>query len=255
MLFKAEYIERFSAGLADAMVLYSHNAATGVLVIWEVVRTDFYDQDVGSVVNAIQHNLHNEDLLNSIKFQQSGRIINLQKELEFEFLNSKFFEYYWSRLPVLLKCNRVIHKGKRLKPADKEIEIVSKACLKKWADTFSDMRNTCDFTGEFARFDRLTKWYIKSNRRDDEVYAIEWLFDSLEKLYPQITVDDNVGNITTHIIESCFPMFWDAFQAQYGKSLFCFANLGWFNGDLTTEELCEKYERESRGRDGKKRSA
>jgi len=245
MLFKNKYLEKFSTGIADAMIIYARNGATGVLAIWEVVRVRFYDQDIGSVVKAIEHNLHKEDLLSAIQLQPSERFLNLLKEQEYEILLSRFFDYYWSRLPVLLKCSRVIHQGKKQRPTDKEIEIVSKACFKTWAEAYPRTTETYVFSGDYTRFDKLTKWYAKSERRDDEVYSIEWLWDSLRELYPEITADYNVGNITTHVIESCFPMFWDTFQDHYRKSLFYYANLGWFAGDLNTEELCEKLEKDS----------
>ncbi len=247
MLFKDKYLEKFSAGIANAMVIYARNAATGVLVIWEVVKVRFYDQDIVSVVKAIEHNLHNEDLLSSIQFQPSERFFNLFKEKEYEILISKFFDYYWSRLPVLLKCSRVIHHWKKQIPTAKEIEIVSKACFKMWAEVYPNSAKTYVFSGYYTKFNKLTKWYVKSDRRNDEVYSAEWLYNSLSKLYPEITADDNIGNLITHIIESYFPMFWDTFQEHYRKSLFYYANLGWFVGDLDTGELCEKFDRDSRG--------
>jgi len=246
MLFKNKYLEKFSTCIADAMVIYARNAATGVLAIWEVVRVRFYTQDIGSVVKAIEQNLHKEDLLSAIQLQPSERFLNLLKEQEYKILISRFFDYYWSRLPVLLKCSRVIHHGKKQRPTDKEIEIVSKSCLKTWAEAYPHTTKTYVFSGDYTRFDKLTKWYAKSERRDNEVYSIEWLWDSFLELYPEITADDNVGNITTHVIESCFPMFWDTFQDRYHKSLFYYANIGWFVEDLDTKELGEKLEKDSR---------
>jgi hypothetical protein len=244
MLLKDKYLEKFSAGIANAMVVYARNSATGVLAIWEVVKVRFYDQDIGRVVKAVEHNLHNEDLLSSLQLQPSERFFNLFEEQKFAILISKFFDYYWSRLPILLKCSRVIHHGKKQRPTAKEIEIVSRASFKTWAETYPNAVNTYIFSGDYSKFAKLTKWYVQSGRRDDEVYDAAWLFDSLKELYPEITADDNVGNITTHVIKSCFPMFWDTFQSHYRKSLFYYANLGWFTGDLDTEELCEKIEKE-----------
>ena len=251
MLFKDKYLEKFSAGMANAMVLYARNAATGVLAIWEVIKLRFYDQDIGRVVNAIERNLHSEDLLSSIQLQPSERFLNFFKEQKNEILISKFFDYYWSRLPVLLKCSRVIHKGKKQRPAAKEIEIMTKACFKVWAEAYPNEFNTYVFSGDYSKFDKLTRWYVKSDRRDDEVYRAEWLFDSLRTLRPKFIADGNVGIVTTHVIESCFPMFWDSFQDHYRLSLFHVANLGWFVGDLDTDELCEQLGKEPRPSDSK----
>ncbi len=229
------------------MVIYARNSATAVLAIWEVVRIRFYDQDIGSLVEAIKHNLRNEDLLSAIQLQPSERFLNLLKEQEYEILISKFFDYYWSRLPVLLS-NRVIRHGEKRRLTDKEIEIVSNACFKTWAEAYPNSAKTYVFSGDYTRFDKLRKWYVKSARCDDAVYSVKWLWDSVRELYTEITAYDNVANITTHVIESCFPMFWDTFQGYYGWSLFICANRGWFVGDLDTEEACEELERERRGR-------
>jgi len=240
MLFKDKYLEKFSEGMAHKMVIFARNAATGVLVIWDVVKVRFYEQNIGSVVNAIEHNIDSEDLSSSIKFQPSERVLSFFKEQKFQILISKFFDYYWSRLPVLLKCVRGTRHGKETRLTAKEIEIISRACFKSWAEAYPTLEKTYVFSGDYTKFENLTKWYVKSNRRDNEVYASEWLFDSLRELYPEIVGDDNVGVLTTHVIDSCFPMFWDAFQRHYVSFLFFSANLGWFVGDRDTDELCEK---------------
>ncbi len=103
------------------------------------------------------------------------------------------------------------------------------------------------FSGEHEELDRLTRWYVRSKRRDDRVYSIDWLWTALQDLYPSTYQDTNVGNITTYVIESAFPMFWDTLRAHYVKSLFYYANLGWFVGDLDTEELCRQID-ESRNK-------
>ena len=54
MLFKPRYLDKFAAGIADAMLTYSRNRAACVLVVAEVVRTKFYRDDLGGLVNAMQ---------------------------------------------------------------------------------------------------------------------------------------------------------------------------------------------------------
>ena len=137
----------------------------------------------------------------------------------------------------MLKWNRVIHHGKRLKPTDLEIEVVAKACYRRWEETYSTLVKEFAFSGEYEQFDRLTKWYVRSKHRDDRVYSIDWLWTVLRDRYPTFCRDANVGNITTYVVESSFPMFWDTLRAHYLKSLFYYANMGWFVGDLDTKEL------------------
>ncbi len=211
LLFKPSYIKQFASGIAEAVLIYSRNAATSILLIGEVIRTKFYQNDLGSVVNAIQSNLHRKDFLEAICVELPQEFTQRLNEPNFEIFACRFFDYYWSRLPVLLKCNRVIHHGKRLRPREEEIEVVTRACFKLWADAHSDLVKDYTFSGGYHRFEKLTRWYVRSKTRDDEVYSIEWLWRSLQDLYPHLCQDNNVGNVTTHVLESCFPMFWDVF--------------------------------------------
>ena len=237
MLFKPSYLDRFATGMADSMLIYSRNGATSVLVIAEVLRANFYRDNLGSLVSAMQENLHKADFAESIGINLAEEFSVQLTQSRFSILSSRFFDYYWSRIPVLLKCNRVIHHGKHLKPTDPEIEAVARACYGRWEEIYPTLVKEFTFSGEYEEFDRLTKWYVKSKRRDDRVYSIDWLWTALQNLYPAICQDTNDANITTHVVESAFPMFWDTLRAHYLKSLFYYANLGWFVGDLDTEEL------------------
>jgi hypothetical protein len=237
-LFKPSYLDKFAAGLAEAMLIYSRNAATSILLIGEVVRSNFYKSDIGSVVNAIQSNLHDKEFLEAIVATLPQEFNQQLRGHNYETLKCRFFDYYWSRLPVLLKCNCVIHHGKRLRPSQEEIEVVVRACFNLWADVQPDLAKDYVFSGDFMRFEKMTRWYVRSKTRDGEVYSIEWLWRSLHDFHPHLCEDNNVGNITTHVLESCFPMFWDSFAGHYRRSLFYYANLGWFVGDLGTEDLC-----------------
>ncbi len=229
------------------MLTYSRNGAACVLVVAEVVRTKFYRDDLGGLVNAMQANLHKTDFLKSIGVNLADEFSAQVRQPRFSVLSSRFFDYYWSRIPVLLKCNRVIHHGKHLQPTDPEIEVVARACYGQWEETYPTLVKEFAFSGEHEELDRLTRWYVRSKRRDDRVYSIDWLWTALQDLYPSIYQDTNVGNITTYVIESAFPMFWDTLRAHYVKSLFYYANLGWFVGDLDTEELCRQID-ESRNK-------
>jgi hypothetical protein len=243
MLFKPSYLNRFAAGMADSMIIYSRNGAASVLVIAEVVRANFYRDNLNSLVSAIQENLHKADFPKSIGVNLAEEFSVQLRQPRFSILSSRFFDYYWSRIPVLLKCNRVIHHGKHLKPTNPEIEVVARACYGRWEETYPALVKEFTFSGEYEQFDRLAKWYLRSKRRDDRVYSIDWLRTALQNLYPALCLDTNEANITTHVIESAFPMFWDMLRAHYLKSLFYYANLGWFVGDLDTEELCRQIEK------------
>jgi len=121
-----------------------------------------------------------------------------------------------------------------------EFELICRTCWSNWASKFSQIVNSYKFSGEYSKFLKLSKFYISSKKRDDEIYKVEWLFDYLEEFYPVVVSDSNIGKLTCHILDGCFPMFWDSFQNNYIKSIFIWANLGWFVGDLDTDELIEK---------------
>ncbi len=95
----------------------------------------------------------------------------------------------------------------------------------------------------YNRFNKLTNWYVRSKTRDDKVYSMNWLWQSLQDPYPSLCRDNNVGSMTTHVVESCFPMYWDTLGKHYLESMFYYANFGWFVGDLDNEELAQALKR------------
>jgi hypothetical protein len=90
---------------------------------------------------------------------------------------------------------------------------------------------------EYLRFSRLARWYVRSRTRDDEVYSINWLWDTLGSTFPDLLEATNISSITCHVIESSFPMYWDSFQESYRNSMFYYANMGWFVGDSDIDEV------------------
>ena len=61
MLFKLSYVDKFTTGIAEAILVYSRNGAISILLIGEVARSMFYKNDLGRVVNDVKSNLHRED--------------------------------------------------------------------------------------------------------------------------------------------------------------------------------------------------
>lgn len=90
MLFKPLYLDRFAAGIADAMLTYSQNGAASVLVIAEVVRTKFYRDDFGGLVSAMEANLHRNDFLISIGVNLADEFSAQLRQPRFSVLSSRF---------------------------------------------------------------------------------------------------------------------------------------------------------------------
>jgi hypothetical protein len=219
------------------MITHSRNSAMTILLILNVVRTKFYQVDLEQLVNRAQEHLHDIHFIDRVVVPLVGESSTQSLQPAFDQLACRFFDYYWSRLPVLVAGNRVQHKGRL---SHHETEVLSKRCFAAWlrqgflgADEFA-------FSGDCSRFERLTKWFIKSTTREDRIYNQDWLRQSLDKMEALNAGEGNVRSVVTHVVESYFPMFWNTFVARYRESLFYCANLGWFVGDLDTDELVRK---------------
>ena len=239
MLFKKHYFEKVCKDMSKRIINISMNSTIAIFIIWDVVTNYFYDLDIGKVVNSIEKYLLEHDFLSSLNLHLS-KDFNTRIRKDNQRLEISFFKYYFSRLPVLLKRTHVTHHGRKLRPTNKEVKVISNACLLIWAKKYPELIKSYEssFLKEYWRIDKLTKWYVKSEKAENEIYNIEWLWDTLNSLYPQLmNSSDNISSITTHLIESYFPMFWNTIRDYWAHSLYSSDLTGWFKGDLTTGEL------------------
>ena len=236
MLFKEKYFVKFKHGITSSIDRFSLNSATSILVIWDAVRSHFYDMDMGNLVNLIEKQLPAADLLATLPFQTSPDTQSCFGNTCFRLLAANFYQYFLTRLPVLFRCNRLIHKGRKRIPSKKERNDIIHLCLTEYSGKYRDLNFPLS-PDEHLRFARLARWYVRSRTRDDEVYSVQWLWDTLEATFPDLLKGNNISSITSHVIESCFPMYWDSFQESYRNSMLFYANMGWFVGDSDIDDI------------------
>lgn len=235
MLFKAKYYDRFKDGFVKSLCTISHNSALSILIIREAANHHFYDIDMGCLVDVIQKHLYSSDLTEKLPLN-SFESDELSNSKSFELLKSRFYNYYFTRTPLLIRCTRLKHKGQIRKPSPNEIKGAVEDVLRSFSDLFSGIETNLS-PEEYAKFSRLSKWYIMSKFRDDNVYSIQWLWEALGQTYPELLQSNNPSSFANDVIESCFPLYWDAYQDNYGRSMQYYAVSGWFNGDLDLDEL------------------
>lgn len=241
MLFKPDYLSRFICGFAPAVLEQSRNMARGTLLINGVIASRFYDRSIADCINAVEQSLHCEDFHQRVEnFHTYEYLRNSSDEKLFERFVARCFDYCFSRLPILLRMSRIVRHGRKRRPTEAEIEQIERGCFSEWGKRYHDVMLDYSFSGDRQISISHTKWYSNRIRRDRHVYDASWLALTLANLYPESLSSSNVENVTVYAVESCFPMFWDHLQSRYRYSLSTYAMLGWFTGDLDTDELDAK---------------
>jgi len=236
MLFKAKYFDNFRRGVVSNLDTFSRNSALSVLAIWDCVHSRFYDIDFGGLIESLRKGLPSESSLVAIPFNISDGVLSSLSDKRYRLLSAHFYHYFFVRLPILFQWNRLIHRGRKRHLDRTEMDAVIRSCVASYAETYGDTGVALS-PDEFRRFAGLARWYIRRRVQEDQVYSIQWLWDALAVTHPDIMTPSNIGSITNHIVESCFPMFWDTLQERYRDSMVCYANFGWFVGDADIDEI------------------
>ena len=262
-LLKNKYREAFIWAFASLITIMSRNSVFSCKIIWDCVKNKFYNADLGNTVNKIEKNLKNDN------FVQSFDGFNVEKNENDILFEREWFTYYFSRLPILMQYNRFIHEGKRKKFDFEEVEIISKGVLGYWYNSQKDYikvgekvldKPTNSF---FDTQKNLCKFYISKKKREDFVYDDSWLwpcFNELYRLWPRNydevyqkirsesqyqgeIVTCNIINLALDILSGSFPMYWNTLSSHYVEQMIFAAQMGYFIGDLDTEELVREFER------------
>ncbi len=156
-------------------------------------------------------------------------------------LKIKLFDYYFSRLPAL----RFARFNRKYKLSIKEIESISKLSFVMMDTKYNKEMKECHFSGLHRQFMNFSKYpralrlfYLR--RIENLLYDYTWLIDFFKSYYSEYLSDTNINNFAIHILDSCFPMFWDTFRQKIIESLVYSFNLGYVNGTKDTEELTFK---------------
>ncbi len=236
MLFKAKYFDHFKSGTASDLNTFSQNSALSVLAIWDCVRSHFYDIDLGGLVESLRRGLPSAESLRATPLAISQDVLSSLSDKRFRLLSAHFYHYFFVRLPVLFRWNRLIHRGRKMHLDRKEMDAIIRSCITSYVESYGEVGPSLS-PDEYRKFARPARWYVRREVQEDQVYSIQWLWDALSVIYPDIMAPSNIGSITNHIIESCFPMFWDTLQSRHRNSMVCYANLGWFVGDADIDEI------------------
>lgn len=242
MLFKKKYFQQIARGIAEDTLKISQNSSLIILILADIIAYPFSNIDAIKVSNFLEKKLVASDLIAELDLPLS---VDFKKNIEspnFQELVAKFFDYYHSRLPVFKKI-KITHRNGKKYLSDEELDQISHECFLLWAASYPELIDQYKFSGDYSKIKKLTKWYVRHKTLDDEVYNIEWLWETLENLYPEhiLLADKNMKNFTFFkVIEACFPMFWNVYIEHYKKGILLTAALGWFEGDSDTDELLKR---------------
>lgn len=244
-LLKPKFLPRAAAAVATSLVTTARNATATIAMIRAAVLHHFYDDDVGSVIRWVEPRLASVDglalvsvdVLNGAPFKCAPAVLGERTSTPFEALESAFFEYFYDRLPIVLKLNRPVHRGRPRRPNTEEIDHLSQICFDSGAKAFPHLMRRPElwFPGGYWRMNQLTRPWVRQRDRENAIYDIEWLWAVLRETYPDVLSETNAGAFTGHVIRECFPMFWNQFVANYRMMTFWWGNFGWFDGDTGRE--------------------
>lgn len=210
MIFKISHFEHMTKGMAKGIITLSSNSASSILLVFDTIGKNFYQINASILINEIEYNLMNPDFLQKIEPFISDELKFMIEQEEWTLLRTSFFNYYYSRLPVLLKA-RV--DGKCLSKT--EIELISRICFLAWEEVTPNYLKKKAFKSYWYEFEKSMKWYVRKQKRDNMVYANDWLWSEIELLFPHFLIDSNTNNFTVEVLNSCFPMFWNTLQSEH----------------------------------------
>lgn len=234
MLFKDNKREQFAMGLAEEVVRLSCNSGHALFILWDAIAHNFYKIDLKNLVDLIEYNLSQENFPDAFK-KFSGATFSKYKESQQHYqLSCSFYDYYFSRLPVLFS-KKINHRGQKLRLHKREKEYLSRKCFIEWKCSFpKSITENYTFSGQYREFSRINRFYNSRKKIDDKVYDMKWIESAIDKFIPDIYTNNNTWELFYLVLESSFPMFWDKLQSRYGYSMMASGTMGSFSGD---EEL------------------
>ncbi len=241
LLYKPKYLKSVLNSIADTILDFSISSVEAIFTIYDSISTKYNEINLDELLRGINYSLSSGEPLRlhlPKTFEYSDVFFRLIEGENYQLFVTRFFDYYYSRLIVLLKIS-IYHKGKRLRPSKIEVDLFRRSCLCKWRETFPELANSYEFTNDEWKFLLLTRFFISSKKRDDMVYDSEWLFKFLEEYYPMLVYGGNYGKLTGIVIDGQFSIFFDSLQRYYNYLVYYWANFGWFVGDLDSNERIE----------------
>jgi hypothetical protein len=240
-LFKEKYYDNYINEFANSVITYSINASLIVILLWENIKTGFYDRDLKGLVDKFELAMGKRDF-KGILSPEEVRIYNdLLVDNRFAFLVIEFYKYYSYRIPLLREIkskpgNKCISINEINDIRDKSLEILENIYPQTKAFHNKTYRKFINFT-IMPRFIRS----ILRKKYDDEVYDDEWFWKVFDSLYPESAVSNNVNHLLYTVISGRFPIFWDSFSNECATALQYAFWLGHVRGTMDTDELIFEY--------------
>lgn len=243
-LFKAEYFERAKDSLAEAILRHAENSAAGVLILWDFVAHHFYDVAIQAVIGVVEAGLQREQFVDTLSLPYRPNIHEYLKAPSHPLFVTRSFDFFWSRLPVLLSLNPIIVNGKRRRPSRSEADAITREALARWSSRYPQVARQYGFSGEYSVMRLASLPGVPARVRVRLIERRPWLWGDLERCFPQLPRSENVMYLAQNLLDQCFPMFWNALVGRYRLSCLYWANLGWIKGTKDTREILDAAERQ-----------
>ena len=239
-MFKDRYYKQFIESYGELTSVFAINSAYSIIGLWDIVKNYFYSKDVSDYITEVQNNISQKDFIDKIRWYYSDEFFSRTKESRFDYIIFSFYDYFFSRLPVL----RLMTFDGKYRLTEQEVDDISRASFIVMDKLYKNNFKNYKFSGmysDFLYYSKIPRFIMQFRLRDidDKVYSVNWLLEKIEQYYPEYSLDCNVNNFSLHVLESCFPMYWDEFSSYIVKSIIYAANLGYVYWKKDIEELLE----------------
>lgn len=253
-LFEREKFEIVKKEIGRSVIFCSINSAIGFLLICDVVKNNINMLSLDDLMSFVSNNLLNEKLIDDIYkdelcvisdydfinqdrheiyYTPSEQFFSDISSTKCELLQAKFFYYYFTRLPIMLRMTRF--GAKKSIPNRTEQKEILEACIdalefcypqlvKKFPHIFSDPNVCYDLSREVEKAKQLTGFLSKNTDRDNFVYEYTWIFRGPTRTEKDLLpIENQVPNfdfIMQGILDKYFRVFWNTLRDYYADHIY-----------------------------------
>lgn len=254
-LFKKDCFDSVKDRISFAIILCSINSALGILLLSDVVKNSLSVLYIEDVISCISSNLLSKNFIKEIDqleicissdfnivdenrhdtfYTPSEMLLSDISSLKFDLLQAKFFYYYFTRMPILLK--KTYFGPDHSIPNDSERKQILRACVdalekhypqlvEKFPHIFSAPNLIYDLARDINKANGLTSYFKNKKSREEFIYDYHWIFfgpsNTEEHLLLLEKGNPNFQFIMKNILDKYFPVFWNCFRDYYADNI-CF---------------------------------
>ncbi|WP_094603426.1 hypothetical protein SPSIL_014740 [Sporomusa silvacetica DSM 10669] len=258
-LFKENAFDSVKKQIGTSAVTCSVNSAIGFLLICHLIKSNINNLEIEDLLSYVSSNLLQIDFLDDLfkkeihivsdfnVIDKSRREVFLVLSKDFydiissakcNLLQAKFFYYYFTRMPILLRMTGFGNKKDIPNKTEQKEILLScvealEVCYPRLVNEFPHIFSNPSYynlSRDTRKAENLTGYFKNNKDRDDFVYDYSWIFTgplkSEEGLLPSEPNILNFNFIIESILNKYFRVFWNTFRNYYVENI-CFRNINY----------------------------